>query len=51
MMHWKKLLSSSVRAVCSHPTNLKLEKRFNMCTDFWNYTPVNYLTLKDFVDA
>lgn len=37
--------------VFSHPTNLKLEKRFNMCTDFWNYTPVNYLTLKDFVDA
>ena len=37
--------------VFSHKTNLKLENRFNICTDFWNYSPVNYLTLKDFVDA
>jgi len=37
--------------VFSHKTNLQLEKRFNVCTDFWNYTPVNYLTLKDFIDA
>ena len=37
--------------VFSDPTNLKLENRFNMCTDYWNYTPINYLTLKDFIDA
>ncbi len=37
--------------VFSHKTNLKVEKRFNVCTDFWNYSPVNYLTLKDFIDA
>ena len=37
--------------VFSHETNLKLENRFNVCTDFWGYTPVNYLTLKDFINA
>jgi calcineurin-like phosphoesterase family protein len=37
--------------VFSHKTNLKLENRFNVCTDFWGYTPVNYLTLKDFINA
>tara|TARA_R110001592_G_scaffold362951_1_gene679014 strand:- start:1398 stop:1928 length:531 start_codon:yes stop_codon:yes gene_type:complete len=37
--------------VFSHKTNLQTEKRFNVCTDFWNYSPVNYLTLKDFIDA
>jgi calcineurin-like phosphoesterase family protein len=37
--------------VFSYPTNLKIENRFNMCTDFWDYSPVNYLTLKDFTNA
>jgi len=37
--------------VFSHKTNLKLENRFNVCTDFWGYSPVNYLTLKDFING
>jgi calcineurin-like phosphoesterase family protein len=37
--------------VFSHKTNLQTEKRFNVCTDFWNYSPLNYLTLKEFIDA
>tara|TARA_R110002050_G_scaffold278863_1_gene425123 strand:- start:470 stop:997 length:528 start_codon:yes stop_codon:yes gene_type:complete len=37
--------------VFSHKTNLTLENRFNVCTDFWGYTPVNYLTLKDFING
>jgi calcineurin-like phosphoesterase family protein len=37
--------------VFSHKTDLKAENRFNVCTDFWGYTPVNFLTLKDFINA
>jgi|TARA_R110001592_G_scaffold12762_1_gene60250 calcineurin-like phosphoesterase family protein len=37
--------------VFSYETNLKIENRFNVCTDFWGYTPVNFLTLKDFINA
>ena len=37
--------------VFSHKTNLKTERRFNVCTDYWGYAPVNYLTLKDFINA
>ena len=37
--------------VFSHKTNLKAENRFNVCTDFWDYSPINYLTLKDFING
>jgi len=37
--------------VFSHKTNLKVENRFNVCSDFWNYAPINYLTLKDFING
>tara|TARA_R110002153_G_scaffold47808_1_gene134992 strand:+ start:52 stop:579 length:528 start_codon:yes stop_codon:yes gene_type:complete len=37
--------------VFSHKTNLTIESRFNVCTDFWGYSPVNYLTLKDFING
>tara|TARA_R110000744_G_scaffold8690_1_gene28539 strand:+ start:145 stop:672 length:528 start_codon:yes stop_codon:yes gene_type:complete len=36
--------------VFSNKTDLTVERRFNVCTDFWNYSPVNYLTLKDFLN-
>ena len=28
-----------------------IENRFNICTDFWGYSPINYLTLKDFING
>lgn len=37
--------------VFSHKTNLTIESRFNICTDFWGYSPINYLTLKDFING
>jgi calcineurin-like phosphoesterase family protein len=37
--------------VFSHKTNLTVERRFNICTDFWGFTPINYLTLKDFING
>jgi len=37
--------------VFSHKTNLTIERRFNICTDFWEYSPINYLTLKDFLNG
>ena len=36
--------------VYSHKTDLSKMYRINVCTDFWNYTPVNYLTIKDFIN-
>ena len=36
--------------VFSHKTDLSKMNRVNVCTDFWNYTPVNYLTIKDFIN-
>lgn len=36
--------------VFSHKTDLSKMNRINVCTDFWNYTPVNYLTIKDFIN-
>ena len=37
--------------VYSLRTDLKRCNRINVCTDFWNYTPINYLTLKDFING
>jgi calcineurin-like phosphoesterase family protein len=37
--------------VFSHKTNLMVENRINVCTDFWDYSPINYLTLKDFING
>ena len=37
--------------VFSHKTNLTIERRFNICTDFWGFSPINYLTLKDFING
>ena len=36
--------------IFSHKTDLSKMNRINVCTDFWNYTPVNYLTIKDFIN-
>jgi calcineurin-like phosphoesterase family protein len=37
-------------AVFSHPTNLKLEKRINMCCDHWGHRPIKLSTLKDLMN-
>ena len=37
--------------VFDHKTDLTIENRFNVCTDFWGYSPINYLTLKDFING
>ena len=37
--------------VFDHKTDLTIENRFNICTDFWGYSPINYLTLKDFING
>jgi len=36
--------------VFSHKTDLTKMNRVNVCTDFWNYTPVKYSTIKDFIN-
>lgn len=36
--------------IFSHKTDLKLLNRVNVCTDFWNYSPVKYSTIKDFIN-
>jgi calcineurin-like phosphoesterase family protein len=37
--------------IFSHKTNLTVERRFNVCTDYWGYSPINYQTLKDFING
>ena len=37
--------------VYSHKTDLDMMNRVNVCTDFWNYTPIKYSTIKDFIDG
>ena len=37
--------------VFSHKTDLTVENRFNVCSDFWDFTPINYLTLKEFING
>jgi len=37
-------------AVYSHLTNLATQKRFNMCSDHWGYSPIKLSTLKDLVN-
>lgn len=37
--------------VYSHQTNLELSNRVNVCTDFWNYTPIKFSTIKDFING
>jgi len=37
--------------VYSHKTDLSLMKRFNVCTDFWNYSPINISLLKDILES
>ena len=38
-------------AIYSHETNLALERRFNMCTDNWGFSPIKLSTLKDLLNA
>ena len=35
--------------VFSHKTDLTRSNRVNVCTDFWNFSPINYSTIKDFI--
>ncbi len=37
-------------AIYSHKTNLSIEHRFNMCTDYWGYSPIKLSTLKDILN-
>jgi calcineurin-like phosphoesterase family protein len=37
-------------AIYSHETNLALERRFNMCTDNWGFSPIKLSTLKDLLN-
>jgi|TARA_R110000851_G_scaffold281274_1_gene434705 calcineurin-like phosphoesterase family protein len=36
--------------IFSHKTDLNAQRRVNVCTDYWNFAPVNYLTIKDFIN-
>jgi len=36
--------------VYSHKTDLMIMNRFNVCLDFWNYSPIKYSTIKEFVN-
>lgn len=37
--------------VYSHKTDLRRSNRVNACTDFWNYTPIRYSTIKEFING
>lgn len=37
-------------AIYSHKTNLEIERRINICTDYWSYSPVKLSTLKDLIN-
>jgi len=37
--------------VFSHPTDLRISNRINVCTDFWNYSPIKFSTIKDFING
>lgn len=37
--------------VFSHKTDLSKSNRVNVCTDFWNYTPIKHSTIKDFING
>lgn len=36
--------------VFSHPTDLRVHKRFNMCTDFWDFSPIKLSSIKDILN-
>jgi calcineurin-like phosphoesterase family protein len=36
--------------IFSHKTDLSLMNRINVCTDFWNYSPITYSTIKEFIN-
>ena len=37
-------------AIYSHETNLAIERRFNMCTDNWGFSPIKLSILKDLLN-
>jgi calcineurin-like phosphoesterase family protein len=37
--------------VYSHKTDLRASNRINVCIDFWNYSPIKFSTIKDFINA
>jgi calcineurin-like phosphoesterase family protein len=37
--------------VFSHKTDLRDSNRVNVCTDFWNYSPIKFSTIKDFING
>lgn len=37
--------------VFSHQTDLRSMNRVNVCTDFWNYSPIKFSTIKDFING
>jgi calcineurin-like phosphoesterase family protein len=37
--------------VFSHKTDLRFSNRVNACIDHWNYSPVKYSTIKDFING
>lgn len=37
--------------VFSHKTDLRVMNRVNVCSDFWNYTPLKFSTIKEFVNG
>lgn len=38
-------------SIFSHPTDLINENRVNICSDYWNYSPVKLSTIKEFKDS
>jgi calcineurin-like phosphoesterase family protein len=36
--------------VYSHKTNLKIENRINVCTDFWGFSPIKFSTIKEIIN-
>lgn len=37
--------------VFSHKTDLRISNRINVCTDYWNYSPIKFSTIKDFING
>jgi calcineurin-like phosphoesterase family protein len=37
--------------VFSHKTDLRVSNRVNVCVDFWNYAPIKFSTIKEFING
>ena len=54
LMQWKGKGSGVIHfhgnTVYSHKSDFGVSPRINVCTDFWNYSPIRYSAIKEFIE-